>query len=88
MNKLEKLGNYLEMSKKLEKAKNELAPIKEEIKKLDTAIEVMGDYSDPIVNAMCERWDRLTKKAAIINYRIAVISLEIAKYELDEAFEE
>ena len=85
------LFKYLDLSKKLDKKKEELAKISAELENVDSAIDMLGDSSlgkTDIASTIYKYWDALNKKEKNIKYAIAKLELEIAKFELEQAYAE
>ena len=85
------LVKYLAFSEELEKKKEELAKISAELENVDSAIDMLGDSSlgkTDISSTIYKYWDALNKKEKTLRYAIATIELEIAKFELDQAYAE
>ena len=85
------LVKYLAFSEELEKKKEELAKISAELEDVDSAIDMLGDSSlgnTGISSTIYKYWDALNKKEKTLQYAIATIELEIAKFELNQAYAE
>lgn len=80
------LVKYLAYSEELENKKEELAKISAEIENVDSAIDMLGE-SD-IASTIYKYWDALNKKEKTLQYAIAKLELEIAKFELEQAYAE
>lgn len=83
---MNELVKYLAYTAKLEKKKEELAKIGSELKDVNAAIEILGETA--ATSALYKHWDVLNKKEKMIKYVIAKLELEIAKFELDQAYAE
>ena len=85
------LVKYLAYSTELEKKKEELAKISAELKNVDSAIDMLGESKlrdSDISSTLSKYWDALNKKEKTLQYAIAKLELEIAKFELDQAYAE
>ena len=85
------LVKYLTCSAELEKKKEELSKISAELKSVDSAIEVFGNSKlkdSDIAKSLYKYWDALNKKEKTLQYAVAKLELEIAKFELDQAYAE
>ena len=87
------LVKYLTYSEELEKKKEELAKISAELENVDSAIEKIDSIVDilgesDIASTIYKYWDALNKKEKTLQYAIAKLELEIAKFELDQAYAE
>ena len=85
------LVKYLAFSEELEKKKEELAKISAELEDVDSAIDMLGDSSlgkTDISSTIYKYWDALNKKEKTLQYAIAKLELEIAKFELEQAYAE
>ena len=78
------LVKYLTYSAELEKKKEELNKVSAELKNVDSAVDILGDVASTIYRY----WDALNKKEKTLQYAIAKLELEIAKFELDQAYAE
>ena len=85
-NEMKDLVKYLAYSEELENKKEELAKISAEIENVDSAIDMLGE-SD-IASTIYKYWDALNKKEKTLQYAIAKLELEIAKFELEQAYAE
>ena len=85
------LMKYLAYSEELEKKKEELSKISAELKNVDSAVEILGESKlkdSDISSTLSKYWDALNKKEKTLQYAIAKLELEIAKFELDQAYAE
>lgn len=85
------LVKYLAYSEELDKKKEELAKISAELKNVDSAIDMLGESSlgkTDIASTIYKYWDALNKKEKTLQYAIAKLELEIAKFELEQAYAE
>ena len=85
------LVKYLAYSTEIEKKKEELAKISAELKSVDSAVEVLGESKlkdSDISSTLSKYWDALNKKEKTLKYAIAKLELEIARFELDQAYAE
>lgn len=85
------LVKYLTCSAELEKKKEELSKISAELKSVDSAVEILGESKlkdSDISSTLYKYWDALNKKEKTLQYAIAKLELEIAKFELDQAYAE
>lgn len=85
------LVKYLTYSAELEKKKEELNKISAELENVDSAIEVLGNSKlkdSDIAKSLYRYWDALNKKEKTLQYAIAKLELEIARFELDQAYAE
>ena len=85
------LVKYLAYSEELDKKKEELAKISAELKNVDSAIDMLGESSlgkTDIAATIYKYWDALNKKEKTLQYAIAKLELEIAKFELEQAYAE
>ena len=83
------LMKYLAYSEELEKKKEELAKISAELKNVDSAVEILGESKlkdSDISSTLSKYWDALNKKEKTLKYAIAKLELEIAKFELEQAY--
>ena len=80
------LMKYLAYSEELENKKEELSKISAELKNVDSAIDILGE-SD-LASTIYKYWDALNKKEKTLQYAIAKLELEIAKFELEQAYAE
>ena len=85
------LMKYLAYSEELEKKKEELSKISAELKNVDSAVEILGESKlkdSDISSTLSKYWDALNKKEKTLQYAIAKLELEIAKFELEQAYAE
>ena len=85
------LVKYLTYSAELEKKKEELSKISAELKNVDSAVESLENSSLKdldIAKLLYKYWDALNKKEKTLKYAIAKLELEIARFELDQAYAE
>ena len=85
------LVEYLAFSEELEKKKEELSKISAELENVDSAIDMLGDSGlgkTDISSTIYKYWDALNKKEKTLKYAIAKLELEIAKFELSQAYAE
>lgn len=85
------LVKYLTYSAELEKKKEELSKISAELKNVDSAVESLENSSLKdldIAKSLYRYWDALNKKEKTLQYAIAKLELEIAKFELEQAYAE
>lgn len=85
------LVKYLALSEKLDNKKEELAKISAELENVDSAIDMLGESSlgkTDIASTIYKYWDALNKKEKNLRYAIAKLELEIAKFELEQAYAE
>ena len=85
------LVKYLTYSAELDKKKEELSKVSAELKNVDSAVEVLGNSKlkdSDISSTLSKYWDALNKKEKTLQYAIAKLELEIAKFELDQAYAE
>ena len=85
------LVKYLAYSEELDKKKEELAKISAELKNVDSAIDMLGESKlrdSDITSTLSKYWDALNKKEKTLQYAIAKLELEIAKFELEQAYAE
>ena len=85
------LMKYLAYSEELEKKKEELSKISAELKNVDSAVEILGESKlkdSDISSTLSKYWDALNKKEKTLKYAIAKLELEIAKFELEQAYAE
>lgn len=85
------LVEYLACSEELEKKKEELSKISAELKNVDSAVDMLEESSLKdlgIAKSLYRYWDALNKKEKTLQYAIAKLELEIAKFELDQAYAE
>ena len=85
------LVTYLALSEKLDNKKEELAKISAELKNVDSAVEILGESKlrdSDITSTLSKYWDALNKKEKTLQYAIAKLELEIAKFELEQAYAE
>lgn len=85
------LVKYLTCSAELEKKKEELSKISAELKNVDSAVESLENSSLKdldIAKSLYKYWDALNKKEKTLKYAIAKLELEIARFELDQAYAE
>ena len=87
------LMKYLAYSEELDKKKEELAKISEELENVDSALESVDSVIDIlgesyIASTIYKYWDALNKKEKNLRYAIAKLELEIAKFELEQAYAE
>lgn len=85
------LVKYLTCSAELEKKKEELSKISAELKSVDSAVEILGESKlkdSDISSTLSKYWDALNKKEKTLQYAVAKLELEIAKFELDQAYAE
>ncbi len=85
------LVKYLDLSNKLEKKKEELAKVSAELENIDSAIDILGESSlgkSDFASTIYRYRDALNKKEKILQYTIATIELDIAKFELEQAYAE
>ena len=90
-NEMKDLVKYLAYSEELDKKKEELAKISAELKNVDSAIDMLGESSlgkTDIASTIYKYWDALNKKEKTLQYAIAKLELEIAKFELEQAYAE
>ena len=88
-NEMKDLMKYLAYSEELEKKKEELAKISAELKNVDSAVEILGESKlkdSDISSTLSKYWDALNKKEKTLKYAIAKLELEIAKFELEQAY--
>ena len=87
------LVKYLAYSEELDKKKEELAKISAELENIDSVIEKIDSDIDiwektSVPSTIYKYWDALNKKEKTLQYAIAKLELEIAKFELDQAYAE
>ena len=85
------LVKYLALSEKLENKKEELAKVSAELENVDSAIDMLGESKlrdSDITSTLSKYWDALNKKEKTLQYAIAKLELEIAKFELEQAYAE
>ena len=85
------LMKYLAYSEELDNKKEELAKISAELKNVDSAIDMLGESKlrdSDITSTLSKYWDALNKKEKTLQYAIAKLELEIAKFELEQAYAE
>ena len=85
------LVKYLTYSAELEKKKEELSKISAELKNVDSAVDMLGESKlrdSDISSTLSKYWDALNKKEKTLKYAIAKLELEIARFELDQAYAE
>ena len=85
------LIKYLTCSAELEKKKEELSKISAELKNVDSAVEILGESKlkdSDISSTLSKYWDALNKKEKTLKYAIAKLELEIARFELEQAYAE
>ena len=85
------LVRYLTFSAELEKKKEELSKISAELKNVDSALDMLGESKlkdSDISSTLSKYWDALNKKEKTLKYAIAKLELEIAKFELEQAYAE
>ena len=85
------LVKYLTCSAELEKKKEELSKISAELKNVDSAVESLENSSLKdldIAKSLYKYWDALNKKEKTLKYAIAKLELEIARFELEQAYAE
>lgn len=85
------LVKYLTCSAELEKKKEELSKISTELKSVDSAVDMLEESSLKdldIAKSLYRYWDALNKKEKTLKYAIAKLELEIARFELDQAYAE
>ena len=85
------LVKYLTFSAELEKKKEELNKISAELKNVDSAVDKLEELSLKdldIASTIYKYWDALNKKEKNLRYAIAKLELEIAKFELEQAYAE
>ena len=85
------LVKYLAYSEELDKKKEELAKISAELKNVDSAVDMLGESKlkdSDISSTLSKYWDALNKKEKTLKYAIAKLELEIARFELDQAYAE
>ena len=90
-NEMKDLVRYLTFSAELEKKKEELNKISAELKNVDSAVEILGESKlkdSDISSTLSKYWDALNKKEKNLRYAIAKLELEIAKFELEQAYAE
>ena len=90
-NEMKDLVKYLTCSAELEKKKEELSKISAELKNVDSAVEILENSKLKdldIAKSLYKYWDALNKKEKTLKYAIAKLELEIAKFELDQAYAE
>lgn len=85
------LVKYLTCSAELEKKKEELSKISAELKNVDSAVDMLEESKlkdSDISSTLYKYWDALNKKEKTLQYAVAKLELEIAKFELDQAYAE
>ena len=85
------LMKYLAYSEELDNKKEELAKISAELKNVDSAVESLEKSKlkdSDIASTIYKYWDALNKKEKTLQYAIAKLELEIAKFELEQAYAE
>ena len=85
------LVKYLAYSTEIENKKEELAKISAELKNVDSAVDMLEESKlkdSDISKSLYKYWDALNKKEKTLQYAIAKLELEIAKFELDQAYAE
>ena len=85
------LVKYLTCSAELEKKKEELSKVSAELENIDSAVEILGESKlkdSDISSTLSKYWDALNKKEKTLKYAIAKLELEIARFELDQAYSE
>ena len=85
------LVKYLTYSAELEKKKEELSKVSAELKNVDSAVEILGESKlkdSDIASTLYKYWDALNKKEKTLQYAVAKLELEIAKFELEQAYAE
>ena len=85
------LVKYLTCSAELEKKKEELNKVSAELKNVDSAVEILGESKlkdSDISSTLSKYWDALNKKEKTLKYAIAKLELEIARFELEQAYAE
>ena len=88
---MKNLVKYLTYSAELEKKKEELNKVSAELKNIDSAVDMLEDSSlkdSDIAKSIYKYWDALNKKEKTLKYAIAKLELEIAKFELEQAYAE
>lgn len=88
---MKNLVKYLTYSAELEKKKEELSKISAELKNVDSAVDMLEESSlkdSGIAKSLYRYWDALNKKEKTLKYAIAKLELEIARFELDQAYAE
>ena len=88
---MKNLVKYLTYSAELEKKKEELSKVSAELKSVDSAVDMLEESSLKdldIAKSLYKYWDALNKKEKTLKYAIAKLELEIAKFELDQAYAE
>ena len=85
------LVEYLAYSEELDKKKEELSKVSAELKNVDSAVDMFEESSLKdldIAKSLYKYWDALNKKEKTLKYAIAKLELEIARFELDQAYAE
>ena len=88
---MKNLVKYLTYSAELEKKKEELNKVSTELKNIDSAVDMLEDSSlkdSDIAKSIYKYWDALNKKEKTLQYAVAKLELEIAKFELEQAYAE